>query len=153
MGDGLRSVAGPIMGVESILLSPHGPLCVSRLLIPFPLIDPQLGLKADYRDTTARFLGAFIHVMSGDDLLLLLGFSDLHDMDSLVVVRILAILLGINLGLEEPDILEFEGANPSGGRGRVEEGGQGGLPSILYSKVSYIGKIRLESILVDYVRF
>jgi hypothetical protein len=75
--------------------------------------------------------------MSDNGLLLLLGFSDLHGMDPLVVIRVLAIYLGINLGLEEPDI----GTNPGGGGGRVEEGGQGGL-------TSYIGKIMLESKLV-----
>jgi hypothetical protein len=53
MGDVLRSTAGPIMGVTSVLLAPHAPLCASRLLVPFHLVDPQPGLKADYRDITA----------------------------------------------------------------------------------------------------
>jgi hypothetical protein len=130
MGDVLRRAVGPIMGVTLVLLAPHGPLCASCLLVPLHLVDPHLGLKADYRDTTARFLGGFIHAMSDNGLLLLLGFSDLHGMDPLVVIRVLAIYLGINLGLEEPDI----GTNPGGGGGRVEEGGQGGLTSILYRK-------------------
>jgi hypothetical protein len=71
--------------------------------------------------------------MYGDSLLLPLGFSDLHSMDPLVVICVLAIRLGIDL-VEEPDILEFRGANLGGGRGLVEEGGQGGLPIILYKK-------------------
>jgi hypothetical protein len=106
------------------------PCALPASLFPSTSSIPQPGLKADYRDTTARFLGGFIHAMSDNGLLLLLGFSDLHGMDPLVVIRVLAIYLGINLGLEEPDI----GTNPGGGGGRVEEGGQGGLTSILYRK-------------------
>jgi hypothetical protein len=61
--------------------------------------------------------------MSGDDLLLLPGFSDLHSMDPLVPIHVLAISLGIDLALEEPDILEFRCVILGGGGGRVEEGG------------------------------
>jgi hypothetical protein len=122
MGDVLRRAVGPIMGVTLVLLAPHGPLCASCLLVPLRLVDPHLGLKADYRDTTAQFLGGFVHAMSGDDLLLL-GFSDLHGMDPLVAIHVLVIRLGIVLGLEEPDILEFKGVILGGGGGQVEEGG------------------------------
>jgi hypothetical protein len=98
---------------------PSRPLALVRFLplIPFHLVDPQPCLKADYRDTTARFFGYFVHAMNGDGLLLLLGFSDLHDMDPLVIVHVLAIRLGIDLVLEEPDILKFRGTNPGGGGG------------------------------------
>jgi hypothetical protein len=122
MGDVLRRAVGPIMGVTLVLLAPHGPLCASCLLVPLHLVDPHLGLKADYRDTTAQFLGGFAHAMSGADLLLL-GFSDLHGMDPLVAIHVLVIRLGIVLGLEELDILEFKGVILGGGGGRVEEGG------------------------------
>jgi hypothetical protein len=91
--------------------------------------------------------------MNGDGLLLLLGFSDLHDMDPLVIVHVLAIRLGIDLVLEEPDILEFGGTNPGGGGGgRVEEGGQGGFASIFYRRDQVIVQVSFR-VLVNYVRF
>jgi hypothetical protein len=79
--------------------------------------------------------------MSGDGLLLL-DFSDLHGMDPLAAVHagVLVIRLGVDLGLEEPDILKFGGENQGGGGGRVEEGGWGGRVG---APVSYIGKIGL----------
>jgi hypothetical protein len=141
------------MGVVHVLLAPRNPLCASHLLIPFHLVNPQLGLKADYRGTTApipRWLCPCNELRWSPPPQLLRSPRT----EPLVVVHNLAIHLGINLGLEEHDILEFGSVNPGGGGGggRVEEGGQGELASILYRK----DEVRVQlsfRVLVGYVRF
>ncbi|TVU12286.1 hypothetical protein EJB05_45922, partial [Eragrostis curvula] len=83
------------------------PPCASRLPVPFHLVDPQPGPDAG-SDSTRRFHGGNVHVVSGDGLLFL-DFTDIRGMDLVAAGHAMARAahLGVDMGSQDPDVMRF----------------------------------------------